>query len=119
MAPYQTIGRLLCPGYERLGIPALYVHDLTGTEDANRLLSKPPAIHPATPDVLPNLRCWNPEIAAAFSEKDNGIKRIPFKLVTKHQTWKAPKIDSFAAISYCWHNNDWTVPIRFSDEPKD
>lgn len=39
-------GKLVSPAYEALRIPALYVHDLTGTEDADRLLSKPLPIHP-------------------------------------------------------------------------
>jgi hypothetical protein len=101
MTSHETVGQLICPGYENLGIPALYVHDFTGTEDADRLLRKPQLIHPATPDVLPNLRQWNPEVASAFSEKDHGVKRIPFKLVTKNRIWSSVKTNSFLAVSYC------------------
>lgn len=119
MASQESIGQLVCPGYEDLGIPALYVHDLTGTEDADRLLSKPPHIHPATPDVLPNLRKWNPEVASTISEKDSAVKGIPFKLVTKHQIWNSTATNSFLAVSYCWHNDQWAVPSRFSYAPED
>ena len=119
MASHETVGRLICPGYENLGIPTLYVHDLTGSKDADRLLSKPPLIHPATPNILPKLRRWNPEVASAFSEKDNAVKRIPFKLVTKNRIWSPIKTNSFQAVSYCWHNNQWTVPARFSETPED
>ncbi|KAH8758151.1 heterokaryon incompatibility protein-domain-containing protein [Hyaloscypha finlandica] len=119
MASHETVGRLICPGYENLGIPTLYVHDLTGSKDADRLLSKPPLIHPATPNILPKLRRWNPEVASAFSEKDNAVKRIPFKLVTKNRIWSPIKTNSFQAVSYCWHNNQWTVPARFGETPED
>ena len=119
MASEERVGQLICPGYEELGIPPLYVHDLTGTEDADRLLSKPPVIHPATSKVLPNMRRWNPEIAAGFSEKENAVKRIPFKLVTKDRAWDSTLTRDFVAVSYCWHNDEWTVPSRFSYTPDD
>jgi hypothetical protein len=76
-------GKLVCPAYPAIGIPALYVHDLTGTSEADRLLRKPPPSHPAAPNVLSNLQKWNPEVASAFSEKDNAVKGIPFKGVTR------------------------------------
>lgn len=119
MACHEAVGRLICPGYENLGIPPLYVHDLTGTEDAQRLLSKPLRIHPAASKVLPRLQQWNPEVASAFSEKDGAVDRIPFRLVTRHQVWSSGGIDSFVAASYCWHNDEWQVPARFSYTPND
>jgi hypothetical protein len=112
-------GKLVCPAYPAIGIPALYVHDLTGTSEVDRLLRKPPPIHPAAPNVLSNLRKWNPEVASAFSEKDNAVKGIPFKVVTRSPIWKSYKIDSFVAISYSWHNDAWAVPERFADQPDD
>lgn len=111
-------GRLICPAYENLGIPALYVHDLTGTADADQLLSKPPLIHPAALDLLPRLRQWNPEIASKFSEKDNAVKKIPFKLITKDRIWISDQANSFVAVSYCWHSDQWIVPNRFNSMPE-
>lgn len=95
-------------------MPALYVHNLTGTPDAERLLSKPPRIHPVTAEVLPRLRQFNPEIAAKLIEKDNAVKQIPFSLITTNQFWIPRDIQSFVALSYCWHGDDWEVPSRFN-----
>lgn len=119
MASHQPAGQLVCPAYEALGIPASYVHDLTGTEDANKLLSKPSPVHPSTSKVLLNLRKWNPEDAAGFPEKECGVEGIPFKLVTTSPTWNSADIDGFVAISYVWHNEQWEVPTRFRDAPED
>ncbi|KAH7074975.1 heterokaryon incompatibility protein-domain-containing protein [Paraphoma chrysanthemicola] len=119
MASSDRVGRLVCRAYPNLGIPALYVHNLTGIKDADSLLCKPPLIHPATPDVLPKLRQWNPEVAAAFLEKGDAVKDIPFKLITRSPTWASSEIDSFVAISYCWQNEHWSVPARFSSTPVD
>jgi hypothetical protein len=82
-------------------------------------LSKPPPVHPSTSQILSNLRKWNPEVAAGFSEKESAVKDIPFKLVTTSPTWSSPDIDGFVAISYSWHNGEWEVPARFRDAPAD
>lgn len=107
-------GRLILPAQPDYDIPALYLHDLTGTFDAERLLGKTPRIHPSTEDVIPRLRLWAPEYAAKLTEKDKTSRSIPFRLITDHEFWHAEKCNGFAAVSYCWHSEEWNVPNRFS-----
>lgn len=90
------------------------MHDLTGTPHAERLLSVPPFVHPRSSQVLPRLRQFNPELTAKFQEKDDAIKQIPFKLITTQASWTPREIESFVAISYCWHSGYWEVPRHFS-----
>lgn len=110
-------GKLVCESYEELGIPALYLYDLTGTTDARRLLHKTPPVHPASSDVLPNLVRWNPDVAYLFSDKNNFTEQIPFRLVTKSPAWMSTEITSFVAVSYCWHSEEWDVPDRLRRTP--
>lgn len=110
-------GRLVLEARPHLGIPALYVHDLTGTRDAERLLPSFPNIHPHSSKVLPRLRQWNPELAAQFEEKEP-VKKMPFKLITTSQHWSSETRD-YGAISYCWHGEDWEIPSRFYLDEKD
>jgi hypothetical protein len=104
-------GRLVLSARPHLGIPALYLHDLTGTPDAERLLNQPPAlIHPESPKVLPRLRHWNPGLASQFEEKQPA-KKMPFKLLTTSRYWYSTP--GYFAISYCWQGEDWEVPSRY------
>lgn len=110
----RRAGRLVLEAHPHLSLPALYVHDLTRTPDAERLLSKPPSINPVTPGILSRMRQFNPEIAAKFVEKEDSVKQIPFKLITTNQFWTPGDIQCFVAISYCWHSDEWKVPDRFN-----
>jgi hypothetical protein len=56
MESHEQVGQLVCPKYKNLGIPALYVHDLTGTKNADRLLSQSCFVHSATVYMLLKLR---------------------------------------------------------------
>ncbi|KAF2098852.1 hypothetical protein NA57DRAFT_76089 [Rhizodiscina lignyota] len=106
MAPLVFLGNA------ELGIPALYLHDLTGTPNAERLLNISPTIHPESANVLPRLKQFAPTEYELFSEKNADKKSIPFKLITTSPTWNEARTTSFLAVSYCWHANDWTVVSR-------
>jgi Heterokaryon incompatibility protein (HET) len=111
-------GRLVHPARPEENIPALYVHDLTGTADASRLLHKPPIIHPSTSQIIPGLKHFHPELSVQLSKKSHSRTGIPFKLITKHEFWRPGEIKTFVAVSYCWPSGGWRSRSRFGKPPK-
>lgn len=106
------MARLICSPRPEWGIPALYLHDLTGIIESDSLLSVCPPVHPSSSTVLPNLHRFQPEIAESFKAKSGTKTNIPFKLITEDPTWLQGRTTFFVAISYCWHGEDWEVTER-------
>jgi hypothetical protein len=106
------MARLICSPQPEWGIPALYLHDLTGTTESDRLLSVSPPVHPTSSSTLNKLRRFDPVIAESFKMKPGPKTNIPFKLITEDPIWLQGRTASFIAVSYCWHADDWEVTQR-------
>lgn len=106
------MARQILPEYPDLGIPALYLHDLTGSPESEELLPFAPTIHPASAQIIPKLKQIAPGFARDFSEKPHAAQSIPFRLITTDPVWRPQHAQSFIAVSYCWHYSDWSVNPR-------
>jgi hypothetical protein len=91
------------------GLPALYLHDLTGTSDADRLLNFSRAPNHGAALTLNRLKGLDPVAASQFTLKQPKVSHLPFKLVSTAPIWKAEQCSSYIAISYCWHSNEWDI----------
>lgn len=66
---------------------------------------------PETEHVLARLRHFHPSTAQEFGLKGDAISQAPLRFLCQfsgqHQQDSVRSIDSFIALSYCWHNADW------------
>ena len=62
---------------------------------------------PETQRLLSLLQRYDPRTAGGFRIEDGVIQDVPFRLVSSSQA--ASNIDSFIALSYCWHSDDWST----------
>jgi hypothetical protein len=90
-------------------------------DDKTRLLggggtSSPDFVHTNAEKILRGIQ--NPQVAALLGYKATAVSEAPFRLVKRipppalaanSQLSSKPPTDSFIALSYCWHNQDWTA----------
>ncbi|KAK5988900.1 hypothetical protein PT974_10397 [Cladobotryum mycophilum] len=80
----------------------------------NKILAGAPSlsdsIHQKAKDLL--LGIHNKGVAALFGFKTTAVSQAPFRLVKRISKSSKPaassSVKSFIALSYCWHNKDWS-----------
>ncbi|KAL8713849.1 MAG: hypothetical protein Q9220_001994 [cf. Caloplaca sp. 1 TL-2023] len=64
--------------------------------------------------VLERLQKIYPPALYLFGLKDTAVSQAPLRLLLENQTrygYRDPLwVDSYIALSYCWHSDDWTPP---------
>jgi hypothetical protein len=94
----------------RVPLPTLWLHDLTDSDQAKRLLNPPgDYIIKNGKRTLQHLREAAPGVAKNFIIKPTASIDTPFKLVSDIEPWHKPRFESFIAVSYCWHSDKWNV----------
>jgi hypothetical protein len=99
--------------YPQGDIPALWLHNLTGTVHVKKLLDFGDRAIEEGHATLERLRTLDPKTAEQFAAKSSTATDIPFKLVSEinpcdgndqedsdHGARRS--LDSFIAVSYCW-----------------
>ena len=93
-------------------LPALWLHDLTGTDQVKHLLKL------ANDEMIENgkrtlerLNEAAPNLAKCFELKPTASADIPFKLFSdiEPEPGRQQRFDSFIAVSYCWHSDEWSL----------
>ena len=67
---------------------------------------------PQTHDMLARLREFQPSMAQMFQIKDISISQAPLRLLCESSNQlqlDSSQVESYIALSYCWHGPDWTV----------
>lgn len=109
-------------------IPALWLHDLTGTAQVEQLLDFGDQAIEDGKATLKRLQTLHPEAAKRFAVKSSTAADIPFKLLSEMNQYDGSyeedygprpyhSFDSFIAVSYCWRSDDWE-PAESCQLPK-
>lgn len=117
MPTYESAqAKLIVPPHD--DIPALWLHDLTGTTQVEKLLDFPEQAIEEAKATLERLRILDSKTAKHFALKSSTPATLPFKLVSEINPCDGTdcensasstrhSFDSFIAVSYCWHSRDW------------
>ena len=91
--------------------------DVVSLTDRNKRYLLRDAIQPSADtiieaqDILARLQEFDPSVARDFVLKHNAISRAPLRLLCtqrgKSYDSQAQVFETFIALSYCWHSNDW------------
>lgn len=92
-------------------LPALWRYNLSGTEQAVKLLKFANSTLDGGQQTLDRLQALDPETAKHFEVKSNATSTVPFNLIAENEfeveLEPGPQFESFIAVSYCWHNQEW------------
>lgn len=90
-------------------LPTLWRYNLSGTKQAVKLLKFGDEGLDNGQQTLERLRTLDPETAKHFEVKSNGNKTVRFNLICENKSESVSdfEFESFIAVSYCWHNEEW------------
>src|SRR6202034_1572199 len=107
-------------GYGGLPKPLPTLNVVVLSEMAKLMLLQNPArqlrsCRADTSRIYVQLQKLHPRTSQDFALRDSGVTSAPFRLLCetgdKVGLSRGYQSDSFIAVSYCWHNNDW-VPAH-------
>ncbi|KAH8805385.1 heterokaryon incompatibility protein-domain-containing protein [Xylogone sp. PMI_703] len=68
---------------------------------------------PKNKAFLERLHQLSPEFASHFSLRDTGVSEAPFRLLVKEDSKLVTdpfyQVQSYIVLSYCWHNDEWSL----------